>query len=205
MISEENFLAQVVEPRPDPGGGSASAFAGCLAAAITEKICRIQLRTIPDQHLWNDLLNETMALRSNFNDLMELDSRAYLSFDKARKSHASDPKMETFVQQGIDVPLQIIETAHRGLSCVGKAGRACKSHLVSDLQVSCELYGAVISGAYHIARANISLFVTSDKIERNKKHLGREFQKASDRFQETKRGLVCRMETPEDDSAPCGR
>ena len=58
--------------------------------------------------------------------------------------------------------MKIMEQAYEALSCVSQTAKNCKAHLLSDLQVVCELLGAAGGGAYHIIRANLRL--TADPI-----------------------------------------
>lgn len=48
--------------------------------------------------------------------------------------------------------------AQQGLTWLISIGNRCRPHLISDLQVACELLGGALLGAYHIARANLPFF-----------------------------------------------
>ncbi|MFH0960698.1 MAG: cyclodeaminase/cyclohydrolase family protein [Pseudomonadota bacterium] len=43
LLDEPTFLSEFKEPRPDPVGGAASAFASIVALALTEKVCLLKM------------------------------------------------------------------------------------------------------------------------------------------------------------------
>ena len=58
-----------------------------------------------------------------------------------------------------------MQQAQEAIALVFQAGGRCKTHLLSDLLVACELLGGALRGAYHIAQANL-LFMRDDSRRR---------------------------------------
>ena len=92
----------------------------------------------------------------------------------------------------MECPRRIASQAGKALELLAWAGGHCQKHLVSDLLVACEFLGAALTGAYHIACANLSLVPP----EKNRKLLRRDFcqtyQKGDDLYNMVKAALVAR-------------
>jgi formiminotetrahydrofolate cyclodeaminase len=159
------FLDALMKPEPVPGGGAAAAYGACVGFALLEKIVRIEMRrhqiASESSLLWQDLLEEVRNSSSGLLRLRDEDGRAYMRFAKARTSGKGDEEIVAALQQAIECPIKIMEEAQKGLSFVSRAGKHCKSHLLSDLLVVCELLQAASQGTYRIAQANLRVMAES--------------------------------------------
>jgi len=154
----DSFLERLAQPRPDPGGAAAAAYACTVGLALVEKIVRLEIRREGNQgDFWPRRAGEVQLLSERIHHLREEDSLAYLRLARTRNSGATYRDREIAIAQAVACPSDMIETARGGLDCVFLVGRHCKVHLVPDLQVACELMGAAGMGAYHIAAANLRL------------------------------------------------
>lgn len=127
---------------------------------MLEKVVRLeQQRQVmaegPDI-FWDELLTRVGQLADALLRLQDEDVQAYFKLVEARNSR--DPAtLATALEEAIGCPLRIMQQAQAGLVLIAQGGARCKMHLVSDLQVACELLGAAFRGAHHIARANLLL------------------------------------------------
>jgi glutamate formiminotransferase/formiminotetrahydrofolate cyclodeaminase len=85
---EENFLDQVAEGTPSPGGGSAAAYTGALAAALVVMVARLTVGKSKyaqaEAECWQVIETGEM-LRAKLTQAVELDAAAFNGILKARK------------------------------------------------------------------------------------------------------------------------
>ena len=153
------FIAALSNPnQPVPGGGSAAAYAGSVGLALLEKIVRLEMRRYPDASepsLWKDLLKQVSALSESLYRLRDEDGKSYLFLAETKALGKTEKEIAAALKQAIECPIKILEQVHKALRCVSVAAEQCKRHLLSDLQVICELLGAAGRGAYYISIANL--------------------------------------------------
>lgn len=169
-MQSDSFLDALRRPQPDPGGGSAAAHGALLGLAILEKILHLESsRHAVDSEAragWSAALLQLEALERTFLDLRERDVRAYYGLSGELAKQERDSKaFAAALEEAIACPFDIMDAALGAFELVDRAGNGCKRHLVADVQVACELVGAVLFGAYHIASANLPLMV--DKAQRS--------------------------------------
>ena len=158
-MMHDSFIKALSNPyHPVPGGGSAAAYTGSVGLGLLEKIIRIEMRRYPDgfESLpWKDLLNQVSGLSDRLDRLRDEDGKSYLFLAETKASGKPEEEIAAALKQAIECPIKIIEQTHKALRCVSVAAEHCKRHLLSDLQVVCELVGAAGRGAYHISMANL--------------------------------------------------
>jgi formiminotetrahydrofolate cyclodeaminase len=156
-----SFMAALASPdQPVPEGGAAAAYAGSVRLALLTKIVRLEMRRYPDvseRSLWQDLFNQVSALSASLYRLRDEDGKSYMFLAKTKTSGTKQEEVAAAVMQAIECPMQILEQTHKALTCVSVAAKHCKRHLLSDLQVVCELIKASGQGAYHICVANLRI------------------------------------------------
>ena len=169
-MRDDSFLEALRRPQPDPGGGSAAAHGALLGLAVLEKILRLEgSRHAADGEAgqsWRVALVHLEKLNGIFLELRERDLRAYqgLAEEMAKRERDSEA-FALAIEEAIACPHAIMQGSLEALELVRQAGSECKRHLVADVQVACELIGAVLLGAFHIGSANLPLI--TDKACRN--------------------------------------
>ena len=157
----DSFIAALSSPeQPVPGGGAAAAYAGSVGLALLEKIVRLEMRRYPivsEPSLWGDLLDQVSTLSKILYQLRDEDGKSYMFLAETKASRRKEEEVAAALMQTIECPMKILEQTHKALSCVSVAAEHCKRHLLSDLQVVCEILGAAGQGAYHISIANLRL------------------------------------------------
>ncbi|TMC56506.1 MAG: cyclodeaminase/cyclohydrolase family protein, partial [Chloroflexi bacterium] len=78
------FSDDIASDAPVPGGGSASAFAGAMGAALAAMVARIASKKSNDEAL-RDYIAEMDNLRADFLRLVDDDSAAYAGVAEAMK------------------------------------------------------------------------------------------------------------------------
>ena len=155
----DSFIEALSNPnQPVPGGGAAAAYAGSVGLALLEKIIRLEMRrnqAVSEPWLWKDLLSQVSALSQSLYRLRDEDGKSYLFLAETKASGKTEEEIGAALKLAIECPMKILEQIHKALHCVSVAAEQCKRHLLSDLQVVCELLGAAGRGAYHISMANL--------------------------------------------------
>lgn len=112
-------------------------------------------------------------------ELLARDVKAYKDFLKARD--IGQNALNAALTEMVDCPLDLIKTVKKAFLAVGEVGTKCKGHLVSDLQVSCEMLGGSMVGVYYIARANLNLLPANNR-EAQKLRLFDKFSRGMELF-----------------------
>lgn len=158
---QDSFLDDLRRPRPDPGGGAAAAHAALLGLALGEKIILLERKRAvggePDDCPWKRFGGEVDRLTAHFLSLRGEDVQAYHALAVALRVRGDAALLREALDSAIHCPLKIMKASREALVLVGEIGRCCRTFLVADVLVACELLGAALRGAYHIGSANLPL------------------------------------------------
>jgi len=163
---DSSFLQALAQARPDPGGGAAAAHGAALGVALLEKVVRLEQQrqgtggsaSFP----WDDLLRRVRQVAGALARLQGEDIQAYFNLVEAR-GRGDHSIMAAALEEVIGCPLRTMQQTQAGMALISQGGARCQRHLVSDLQVACELLGAAFRGAHHIARANLLLMTKNPR------------------------------------------
>src|SRR6266567_1587289 len=160
------FVDAVAEPTSTPGGGSVSAFAAALAAALGQMVAGLS-RKKKSQALHVDKLSEHLdALRREANALTEAIDRDAASYDAVmtafklpQGNSAEIAKREETIQTATkgaaEVPLKVAERAVALFERLGQLETIAAASMKSDLKVARLMAEAGARGA--IANVEINL------------------------------------------------
>lgn len=194
---KEPFLEDLSKAQPNPGGGAAAAYGASLAVALLEKIVRLELARhsadSSERRAWDSRLEQARELAVDFLGLRDKDVQAYMQLAKARAAGKESPLSLAALDGAIRCPVEIIEKVRPALLLLSDAGKQCKKHLLSDLQVACEFLGAAIQGAYHIACANLPLVFEASKRERILENLRKAQTDARNEYERVGKELAERL------------
>ncbi|MBW2603621.1 MAG: cyclodeaminase/cyclohydrolase family protein [Deltaproteobacteria bacterium] len=175
----DSFLSDLSSPEQSiPGGAAAAAHVGVVGLGLLEKIIRIEMRRYPgpsEDSPWENLLDQVSTACNTLYRLRDEDGRIYMRLVRVKKSDAGPEKVASVLEQAIDCPMKIMEQTRKALGCVAQTAKYCKKHLLSDLNVVCELLGGAGRGAGHIARANLHLMTDPIKKAEYRNRLDRHF------------------------------
>jgi methenyltetrahydrofolate cyclohydrolase len=187
------FIKQLAEPGPFPGGGSAASYVGALALSLVQKVVRLEMKRCEvdteDTVIWNGRLDSAANLAARFQLLSQEDGRAYARVLSVRAQVHEAHVVMAAVRETALVPIQIIHAAAQGCSLISEISKECKTYLVPDLQVSCELLRAVAGGAEAIALANVMLMESASNRAELHAELMEAVKDARDEYTKTKEVL----------------
>lgn len=162
----EGFVTAVAAETPTPGGGSVSALAGALAAALGEMVSGLTLgRKSHAQHhtALQESLTRLTALRSRLMENLDRDSASYeavmaaFKLPKATESEQAQraKAIEDASKTAATVPLETAELVAETARVVESLRAATLPQAASDLAVALHLAAAALRGAAENVRANL--------------------------------------------------
>ena len=154
MTREERLprlLEALASPEPAPAGGSATAAAVAIGAALLEKAALLSVET------WDgagDARQRAHELRSSAEELVERDADAYLEYVEARRARRdfADAWSRT-----VDVPLEIERVALEVVRLAHDLGRQGNPNLLPDCTTAAILAHAAISAAAMMVQVNLGV------------------------------------------------
>lgn len=147
----DKFLKDLSSKKPAPGGGSASAVAGAMAAALVNKVCVLTIGKEKYKQVekeFKQLSKQTIKLQSELSQLADKDAKAFMEVIKTKGSQAT-------IKKAAEVPL---ETAQKSLAIFKMAVYVSENgnqSLRSDAFCAIELATAAIYGALENVRVNL--------------------------------------------------
>jgi glutamate formiminotransferase / formiminotetrahydrofolate cyclodeaminase len=165
----EPFIEQLAAPTATPGGGSAAAACGAMAAGLTTMVAsmsRGKKAYVQYERELSDAIARLSQLREELKAAIDADAASYnavMNAYKAAKSSAEgDGLIDTALKQATSVPLSVAEWAKEVASIVGHLKPITNPNMKSDLTTALALAGAAIEGAL----ANVEINLDSLKDER---------------------------------------
>jgi formiminotetrahydrofolate cyclodeaminase len=160
-LDESTFLSELREPKPDPGGGSASAFASIVALALAEKICLLEILRAEKARKGHEDIDERLqkivGLADGFRELAAKDVMVYENLSHEIKAGKRWPENTGAIQGSIDCPRDMLLSAIQALALIGDQGLNCSQSLTPDLLVALEIMSGSARAAFHIAISNTTL------------------------------------------------
>ena len=157
------FSDDLASDRPVPGGGSASAYAGALGAALAAMVARIATKKSTDQKL-GDYVGEMDNLRGDFLRLVDDDSAAYARVAEAMKlpratddeKKARTERLQAALLAASRVPLELAKTSRRLLEACERGMSTAPDAAISDIGVGALMADAALRGAAMNVMINLS-------------------------------------------------
>jgi methenyltetrahydrofolate cyclohydrolase len=152
------FSRRLASDEPVPGGGSASALAGSLAASLLAMVARLSLgrpKYEPYTGTNQQALETAERSRLSLLELADEDARAYGRFAAARRMpketdddrRARDAESQAAARAASDVPLAVVRECAGLLDEIETLAGRSNLNAASDLEVAARLSAAAARGA----------------------------------------------------------
>lgn len=162
-----DFLEALAAASPTPGGGSASALAGALSAALSRMVAGLAVGKTGYESVQADLTrieSRARALQSRLLQLVGDDSKAYdavvaamrLPKATAEERSARVEAMQSAYRKATEVPLETIERCVEALQVAEEAASKGNRSASTDAGVAVLLADAAIRGARLNCRVNLA-------------------------------------------------
>ena len=158
QLTVGEFVDRLASDAPVPGGGSASAVAGALAASLLSMVCRLSLDR-PKYEPYRSTLERALAAgergRQRLMELADDDARAYGSYidarrlpkDSAEEQATRDAATRAAARRSTEAPLQVVRECAGLMEAIGAAAGRSNVNAASDLEVAARLCAAAARGA----------------------------------------------------------
>jgi formiminotetrahydrofolate cyclodeaminase len=189
-----NFLEQLASSAPTPGGGTASAAAGAVAAALLKMVCALTFGKEKFRNVEAELrpvAEEAERAGDAFRELMDDDSEAFEEMAAARKLPRDNDEqkalrlraMRESARRAAQVPMETARAAATLLSRAPLLAEKGNPNAASDVGVAALLLAAAAEGA--LLNVGINLSSTQDAefiaaMERETAILTREVERLRD-------------------------
>ena len=161
--SLDGWIEQLAGGAPTPGGGSAAALAGTLAAALVAMVARLTVgrkayAAVEQQA--GDILTEADRLRAELRRLVDEDAAAYEGVTRAYKIPKDDPRRPEAIDEALSAaarpPAEVVKRARRVLALAQTIEQIGNKNAVSDARVAAMLAKTAIDGATENVNANLA-------------------------------------------------
>lgn len=154
----EEFLARVAAPTPTPGGGSVSALAGAMSAALSRMVAGLARGKKGYEAVERELAEieaRGRVVQSRLEALVDEDARAYEAVIAAmRLPKSSEPErvarvaaMQAAYRKATEVPLETMERCVEALELAEAAAKKGNRGATTDAAVAVLLAESAVRGA----------------------------------------------------------
>jgi glutamate formiminotransferase / formiminotetrahydrofolate cyclodeaminase len=159
----DGWIDELAGGSPVPGGGSAAALAGTLAAALVAMVARLTVgrKAYADaQGRATEILAEADRLRGELRRLVDEDALAYTAVSQAYKIPKDDPTRARAVDDALvgaaRTPAEVAKRAARVLILAKEIEQIGNKNAVSDARVAGLLARTAIEGAVENIKVNVA-------------------------------------------------
>lgn len=158
------FLERLASSDPTPGGGSASALAGAMAAALVAMVARLSQGKGGDDEALARTVHWAERARETLTALVEQDAQAFDGVMRAMRmprgteleKRARTEASQQALRGAADVPLRVMRAVLDVLRETPALARSGNLNAISDVAVAVLLGYAAVHGALHNVRINLA-------------------------------------------------
>src|SRR5881227_953572 len=165
----EPFVEQLAAPTATPGGGSAAAASGAMAAGLATMVAsmsRGKKAYLQYERDLSEIIARLSTLREELKAAIDADAESYNSvmkaYKQAKESANADGLIDAALKQAISVPLNVAQRAHEVAEITEKLKPITNPNMKSDLTTALALTRAAIVGA--LANVEINLESLKDTV-----------------------------------------
>jgi glutamate formiminotransferase / formiminotetrahydrofolate cyclodeaminase len=165
-VGLDEFVASVAAPEAVPGGGSVSAFAGSLAAALGSMVCgltenRDKFKSVEPRV--KQLHQDLFQVQNTLHELIREDSEAYQQVMEAYKlpketegqKAARSAAIQNATRKATDAPLRTAKAAAKAAEWLYELTQIGNPNAKSDAAVGVQLACAALKGAQYNVLINL--------------------------------------------------
>jgi methenyltetrahydrofolate cyclohydrolase len=175
QLNLEDFLRRLSTRDPVPGGGTASALAGAMGAALVHMVVELTAgRASEDAHEAGlaEIRGAAAAWQSELLNLAELDANAYdavvrarrLPRDTEREAVSRRVQVHAATRHATQVPLEVVRGAGEVLGLAERLAPIGHRNAISDVGVAGLLAVAAMRGATLNVRINLPSLAADDPL-----------------------------------------
>jgi methenyltetrahydrofolate cyclohydrolase len=181
-MTVEDFIEQLASASPTPGGGSASALAGAMAAAMVEMACNLTVGREKFREVeveMRTVLGRAEELRKLMLAAVDEDTESYNAVSEAYKlPRGTDAEKEertaaiqSALQGASEIPLKVAQAAAETAQLAVIAVEKSNPNVASDARVARLLADAARDGAIANVEINLGSITDGDFADRMREEL----------------------------------
>jgi glutamate formiminotransferase/formiminotetrahydrofolate cyclodeaminase len=162
-----NFIEELASNKPSPGGGSAAAYTGAMAAALISMVARLTIGKKKYEAVtaqMQEILLQAERIRIELVELVQQDAKAFDDVMAAFKLPREEQDQESLRMQAIEiatlnaaqVPMQVAQLALKTLALAERAVSLGNINAISDASSAAALAIASIIAAGYNIRINLA-------------------------------------------------
>ena len=178
-LSIIDFINETASDSPAPGGGSVSALAASLGAALTSMVCRLTIgkkKYADVQEEIENILKQSEEFRSNFNAIVDEDSEAFKKVMSAyglpKENEEQRTRRSAEIQEAIKtatlVPLKLMGLCVESMKLVKIIVERGNPNSLSDAGVAALMLNAGYGGAALNVKINLGSLNDIDFVDQAK-------------------------------------
>ena len=165
----EPFVEQLAAPTATPGGGSAAAASGAMAAGLATMVAsmsRGKKAYLQYERELSEAIARLAGLREALKASIDADAESYnavmKAYKQAKESADANGLIDSALKQATSVPLSVAERAREVATIAEMLGPITNPNMKSDLTTAIALARAAVTGA--LANVEINLESLKDEI-----------------------------------------
>ncbi len=165
----EPFIEQLAAPTATPGGGSAAAASGAMAAglaAMVASMSRGKKAYLQHEAPLSEAIARLAQLREELKSAIDADAESYnlvmKAYKAAKESSDGDAAINAALKQATSVPLGVAERVVEVVQIASKLAPITNPNMKSDLVTAVALAKAALAGA--LANVEINLASLKDEV-----------------------------------------
>ena len=163
--SRNTFIDELSAGTPTPGGGSAAAYSGAMAAALIAMVARLTLgkeKFVEVESQMKSILEETLVLQEVLEAAVDADSAAFMDVMSAyrlpKEGEDAKKSRQEAIQKAIngaaEIPFQTARKSLRVLQLAIQAASLGNPNAITDAGAAAALANAAITGGSYNVRIN---------------------------------------------------
>lgn len=163
----QEFNNELASTSPAPGGGSVSALAGAMGAALVSMVCQLTLgkkKYAAVEEEMKTIYAQSETLRRQITELIDKDTDAFNKVMEAfgLPKHSDEEKavrenaIENATQEATRVPLEVMSLCRELIHLSETVASKGNTNAISDAGVSALMIRSACRGAYYNVRINLS-------------------------------------------------
>ncbi len=171
------YLDDLASAKPAPGGGSASALSGAMAAGLACMVARLTLAKTEYAAVHPEveqILAQTEQLRSRSQELLLADIAAYgklsasfkLPRTSAEEKEARTKAIQERLVEAAQVPLELVEGMAQLVTHCQRLAEIGNKNVISDIATGTMLASGAGTGASWMVRTNLQAMKNLETVEK---------------------------------------
>ncbi len=144
----KTYLDDLAAKKPAPGGGSAAALVGALAAALLSMVANFTIgkdKYLAYEKEIKEVLRKSESIRKRLLQLVDLDVAVYMCVVAARDKSQSRQKIA--LKKAACVPTEVARLCYEAINLCPTLAEKGNKNLISDVEVAAEFLLAAFNSA----------------------------------------------------------